>query len=206
MGDLATRLRRIGPILVLGIVVVVVVALMLIYLQQGGKQSELQDQINKLQLTLAKTVPSAENLQAEYAKVEDYLSSLTSRDILERIIDIARESGIDVNKDSGKFRIPPGLLREEKVGGATYQVMSFKNIAVQGEPDSVIAFISSLESGEVLETLVLRRVLIRQETLAGGGEAEAQGEGEEEVETVTVTQYIATMDVDIYTKVEGESP
>ena len=195
MGDLATRLRRMGPILVLGIVVVVAVALMLIYLQQGGKQSELQAQITQLQSTLAKPLPTDEKLQADYIEIESYLSNLTSVEILNRIISVAGESGIDVSQDSSKFRIPPGSLREEQVGGGTYQVMSFRNIMAQGEPASVIAFISNLESGETLGTLVLRKVLIRQEKLAGGGEEEAE----------TVTQYAATIDVDIYTKAEGES-
>jgi len=74
------------------------------------------------------------------------------------------------------------------VGGGTYQVFSFKNVSAQGSYDSVMAFISDLDSGETQKTMVLTRITINQ--------VESKGEGEEQ----TTTETKATLDIDLYTK------
>ncbi len=184
MDNLITRLRSMGLVLIIPILVVIIVALGALYMQQKGREGALQEQINKLQLTLLKPVASTAELEEDYRAVNSSLSPLTDKAALDIIIGIARESGIDVNPESGKLVIPPqNVLREENVGGGTYHVMSFKNMTVRGDYENVIAFILNLESGEALKTMVLRGVSIQQY--------------EQEDET------IATIDIDIYTKGEG---
>jgi|GEM_PF-1005662 len=157
MDNLMARLRRMGRLVLIGILVIICVALGILYMQQGAKQRELEEQITKLSLTVAKPMPGAEKLQEEYEEVNRSLSPLTLKSALNLIISIAEESGIDVTPESGKLRIPPqDSVREEKVGEGNYQVLSFTNVTAQGDHDSVAAFISNLESGE---TLVLKRLL-----------------------------------------------
>jgi hypothetical protein len=55
------------------------------------------------------------------------------------------------------------------VGEGNYQVLHL-NIRVQGEPESVMAFISDLDSGETMETLVLKKVQMSQTKIRYQGE------------------------------------
>ena len=105
---------------------------------------------------------------------------MSDSDAIALLVSIAEKSGIDITPEAGEFRIPAATFSTVKVGGDTYKVMSFKNIQVQGNYDNVIAFISDLDSGATMETMVLTRVTI----------SEVDGK----IETR------ATVDVDIYTK------
>ncbi len=195
MENLIDRLRRMGLLFLIGFLVIIYFALGFLYFQQGTKQTELEEQIAKLNITVSKPLPSAEEMLAEYDEINDYLSPMSMEAALDTIVGIASESGIDVDLDGDKFRIPKAAIREEKVGKGNYQVLSFRSIHVQGSDDSVMAFISVLDSGEALKTMVLKRVDIHQ--------IEIPSEDEEEE---TKTETVATLDVDIYTKSEGGSP
>lgn len=98
------------------------------------------------------------------------LSPLEVPAVLEILVGIARESGINVDPEGGKFSIPPpGSPGSVKVGEGNYQVLHL-NIRVQGEPESVMAFISDLDSGETMETLVLKKVQMSQTKIRYQGE------------------------------------
>ena len=115
-----------------------------------------------------------------YYKGNQALAPMTDSAAIAMLVSIAEKSGIDITPEAGEFRIPAATFSTVKVGGDTYKVMSFKNIQVQGNYDNVIAFISDLDSGATMETMVLTRVTI----------SEVDGK----IETR------ATVDVDIYTK------
>ena len=188
MENLINRLRQSGILIAIGFLLIIGVALGFSYWQQGQQQKELKGQIAKLSLILSKPLPGAEKLQAEYDDVHRSLSPISVEEALEKIVGIASESGIDVDPDSGKFNIPPpGEPGEQKVGEGIYEVLSLRSISAQGDYDSVMAFISALDSGKALETMVLKRLDIIQ--------IEVKGEGEE-----AKTEAKATLDVDIYTK------
>ena len=104
------------------------------------------------------------------------------------IVGIAKKSGVAIAPFSQTAH------RDEKVGGGTYQVLSFRNISVQGDYGNIMAFISDLDSGTTLETMVLKKVTINQ--------IEVGGEGEEE-EEVTRTETAASLDIDLYTRPGG---
>ncbi|MFC1992311.1 hypothetical protein ACFLV3_00685 [Chloroflexota bacterium] len=163
MEDLLSRLRRMGGLFLIGILVIACVAFGIDYISQGARQSGLREQIDQVSQTVAKPLPSAEKLQQEYDDVKLALSPLTAKEALDIIIDIARDSGIGVDDTSkNKFRIPPQEpMGEKKIGEHNYRLLSFNNIVAQGDYDSVMAFISSLESGKLLETLVLKSVVVR---------------------------------------------
>ena len=187
--NLLIRFRQSGVLLLIGFFLIIYVAFGFVYWQQGSQQRELEEQVAKVSGIVAKKLPDKENLQAEYDDVNDALTLITdSSDAIEKLVGIAEKSGIDT--DSDKLRVPSATVREEKIGGGTYQVFSFKNISAQGSYDNVMAFISDLDSGETPETktMVLKRVTINQ--------TEVKGEGEEETRTETS----ATLDVDLYTK------
>jgi len=198
--NLLIRFRQSGVIVLIGFFLFIYIAFGFVYWQQGSEQRELEEQSAKISLIVAKPLPSGEDLQAEYDKVNSALAmtDVESSDdenitidakAIARIVGIAEKSGIDT--DSGKLVVPQAKSKEEKVGGGTYQVFSFTNISVQGDYSNVMAFISDLDSGETQETIVLRRVDIKQ--------IEVKGEGE----GVTRTETVATLDVDLYTKLGG---
>ena len=190
--NLLIRFRQSGVLVLIGFFLIIYIAFGFVYWQQGSEQRELEEQSAKISRIVAQPLPPKEELQEEYDKVNSALTLITdSGDAIATLVGIAEKSGIDVDPDSGKLVVPSAEVGEEKVGGGTYQVFSFKNISVQGDYGNVMAFISDLDSGETQETIVLRRVDIRQ--------IEVKGEGE----GVTTTETVATLDVDLYTKPGG---
>ena len=189
--NLLIRFRHSGVLLFIGFVLIIYIAFGFVYWQQGLKQKDLEEQVAKISLIVAKPLADKEDLQAEYDAVN---SALAMEDVeisideditmdtkaIAIIVGIAEKSGIDVAPDSDKLIVPSAAVREEKVGGGTYQVFSFKNVSVQGSYDNVMAFISDLDLGETPETktMVLKRVTINQT----------------EIETQAI------LDIDLYTK------
>jgi len=169
-----------------------------LYFQQGAQQKEFEEQIANVSQVVAKPLPDIKKLQAEYDEVRDSLAPITGSDVLTILVGIAKKSGINVDPESGKLSIPPPTVSEKKVGDGSYQALSFKNIIVQGNYNRVMTFISALDSGEKLNTMVLTRITTSQVEVI----VEGIVEGEEETKTETV----ATLDVDIYIKPGGESP
>jgi len=186
-----------GLLFLVGFLVIIFVALGIVYLQQGARQRELGEKINHLSLTLLKPLPTTEKLQEEYDKVNRYVSPLTREGALDiyRYIDIivgiAEESGIDVDPDSGKLNIPAqNVVGEEKIGAGNYQVLSFNDIRVQGDYDSVMAFISNLESGETLKTLVLKTADTSQVALKISAEEKAKRAEFNEVQSAVIAMMV----------------
>ena len=174
MDNLIARIRRMGFLVLIGILIIIYIALGFIYLQQGTKQVDLSEQIAKISVIVSKPVPGAEKLRAEYDEMNLSLSPLAVPEVLEAIVNIASENGINVN-EPGKFNIPPlGSPVERKVGEGTYLVLSVGGIKVQGDYESVMAFISDLDSGETMKNMVLRKVDIRQVEVAYEGEEAAR--------------------------------
>ena len=194
MNDLLARFRSSGALILIGFFLIIYIALGFLYFQQGAQQKGFEEQITRLSLVVAKPLPDIKKLQAEYDEVCDSLAPITGKDALTTLVGIAKKSGINVDPDSGNLSIPPPTVSEKKVGDGSYQVLSFKNIRVQGDYNRVMAFISALDSGEELNTMVLTRITTSQ--------VEVIVEGEEETKTET----IANLDVDIYAKPGGESP
>ena len=206
--NLLIRFRQSGVLVLIGFFLIIYIAFGFVYWQQGSEQEELEEQSAKISLIIARPLPDEEELQEEYDKVNLSLALMTDIEISDDedittdakaiaiLVGIAEKSGIDVSEGTDKFNVPSASPRggkEEKVGGGTYQVFSFNNVSVQGSYDSVMAFISDLDSGETQATMVLGRVDIRQIEVRGEGE----GEG------VTTTETVATLDVDLYTKLGG---
>jgi len=123
------------------------------------------------------------DISGVYYKVNRALAPMTDSAAIAMLVSIAEESSINVDAESAKFRVPAATLSTVKVGATKYKVMSFKNIQVQGNYDNVMAFISALDSGTTLETMVLTLV-----TIVDGFEVDGK------IETR------ATVDVDIYSK------
>ena len=194
MNALLARFRHSVALFLIGFFLIIYIALGFLYFQQGAQQKEFEEQIANVSLVVAKKLPDIKNLQEEYDKVNKFLAPITGSDALTTLVGIAQKSGINVNPESGKLSIPPPTVSEKKVGDGSYQVLSFKNISVQGDYNRVMASISALDSGEELDTMVLTRITTRQ--------VEVIIEGEEETKTETV----ATLDIDIYTKPGNESP
>ena len=159
MQELLTRIRRMVFVVILGVCVIIYVGLGIIYVQHGPKQKDLEEQIRKTMLVVNKPLPSMEELQAKYDAVNEALEPMETPQALNVIVDIARKSGIDVNPESGKLRIgAPGNPQRKEMDEGTYQILSFRDIGAQGSFDAVMNFISDLDTGNTLETMVLRRM------------------------------------------------
>jgi hypothetical protein len=201
--NLLIRFRQSGVLVLIGFFLIIYIAFGFLYWQQGSQQRELEEQSAKISLIVAKPLPSEEKLRAEYDKANLFLAPMTDSDAIAILVSIAEKSGIDIDGD--KFDVPPANPKggkEEKLGGGTYKVWSFKNVNAQGSYDSVMAFIADLDSGETQKTMVLRRVDIRQIEVQEVSEGEEGSEGEEpKIETKIET--VATLDVDLYTKLGG---
>ncbi len=200
--NLLSRFRQSAVLVLIGFFLIIYIAFGLIYWQQGVRQKELEEQSANISLIVAKPLPSQAKLQAEYDAINSSLALENIGDenmtidakAIKVIVDIAEKSGIAIDPE----RSFSAAHRDEKVGGGTYQVLSFRNISVQGNYDNIMAFISVLDSGEIvletgetLETMVLKKVTINQ--------IEVEGEGEGETRTETAV----TLDVDLYTKPGG---
>jgi len=122
------------------------------------------------------------DMPAVYYEVNQALTPMTDSDAIAIIVSIAKKSGIDISVDSDKFRVPAPVLSQEKVGGDTYNLISFRNIQVQGDYDNVMAFVTDLDSGKTLQTMVLTELIFTP--TEPNGEIEAK----------------AAMSVDIYSK------
>ncbi len=186
--SIVTRLRHSGVILIVGFLVITNVALVILYLTQGPKQSEINNQIVSANRLLANPLPSDREMQAQYGEVQASLASVTGKDAFNIIVGIARNSGIDVSPDSSKLTIPSFQVRKEKIGDSAYEVLSFKGIKAQGDQNSLMTLISNLDSGKTYKTMVLKKVSVNQTEVKGGAKEETK------IETAV------TMDVDIYTK------
>ncbi|MBU2535273.1 MAG: hypothetical protein KKD83_03780 [Chloroflexi bacterium] len=159
MQELLARIRRMGFAVIVGVCIIIYVGLGTVYLQQGPKLKNLEEQIRKTMLVVNKPLPSMEELQAKYDAVNTALEPMETPQALEAIVDIARKSGIDVNPESGKLRInAPGKPQNKKLAGGTYQILPFGDIRAQGDFDTVMNFISDLDTGSSLETMILKRV------------------------------------------------
>jgi hypothetical protein len=156
--NLIARFWPTGTLFVMGFILIVYIAVGLVYLQQSPRQAQLRKQMAQLSIILARPPTSSEQIQKEYDKVTSNLTPITDTDAIAKLVSIAEQSGIDVSVESGKLHIPPAVYGQEQVGGNTYQVMSFKNIQVQGAYDNIMAFISSLESGAIKPTMILKTV------------------------------------------------
>ena len=212
--NLLLRFRQSGTLVLIGFFVIIYIAFGFVYWQQGSEQKELEEQIAQMGAIVDKELPSKEELQAEYDKAEVFLAPMTDSDAIAIIVTIAEKSGIDIDPVSDKLRIPSTKVSEAKLGEGTYQVFSFTNISVQGDYDSVMAFIADLDSGATQETMVLTKVDVRQieiqvvsEEVGAEGE-EGSEEGEEgseegEEEESSRIEFIASMDIDLYAKPGG---
>ena len=143
--NLLLRFRQSGALVLIGFFLIIYIAFGFVYWQQGSEQKELEEQSAQISAIVTKKLPGREALQAKYDEAELSLAPMTDSDAIAVIVAIAEKSGIDIDPDSDKLRIPPTQVRETRVGEGTYQVFSFMNISAQGDYDSVMAFIADLD-------------------------------------------------------------
>ncbi len=172
--NLLFKLRHAGVLFLISLILIIYIALGFLYWQQEAQQEKFTGQIAKLNVILAKPLPSVEALQAESEAVNLALAPMTNVAAIEMLVGIAKEHGIDVDGASGKFSVPTAGVGRTNVGGGAYQVLSFNGIRVQGDDDDVTAFISDLDAGKTLKTMVLKRLSTSQVEVVFIGEEGAR--------------------------------
>ena len=174
---LLQRFLPTGSLFLFGFFLILYIAMGVLYFQQNSKQGDLQERINGIMSVVTKPLPSVEKLQAEYETVNQALAPLAEEEVLDIIVNLADESGIDVDPDSGEFTIPPLTPPKTKqMGGGNYQVLTINNIRAQGDYDNVMAFVTKIDSSEILQTMVLKSAHISQFAFAGTDEEQARQE------------------------------
>lgn len=159
MQEILARIRRMGFLVALGVCVIIYIGLGFVYMQQGPKQKDLEEKIMKTMLVVNKPLPSMEELQAKYDAVNKALEPMETPEVLERIVDIARQNGVDVTPESGKFHIaPPSGPSSRKMGERTYHVLTFSDVRAQADFETMMNFISDLDTGKTVETMILKNV------------------------------------------------
>ena len=170
---LIKRLWPTGALVLAGFIVIIFVAFGFLYFQQGMQQGEFERQIVKLNPIVSKPLPPDKN-RAIYAEVSKNLTPKSDQYYVGTIVGIAEKSGIDIDPSSNKLVIHPPTSSQATVGGGTYHLVSLNNMRVQGDYDNVMAFISDLDSGTTLPTMVLTRVAISETVFRFAGEEGAR--------------------------------
>jgi len=172
---LIQRYWPVGSLFLFGFFLILYAAMGTLYFQQNSKQDELQERITNISSIVTKPLPSVEKLQAEYDAVNQALVPFAAEEVLDIIVKIAEESGVDVDPASGEFTIPPLTpAQTKKMGEGNYQVLAISNIRAQGDYDNVMAFVTKIDSNEILKTMVLKSAHISQFEFAGTSEEEAR--------------------------------
>ncbi len=162
--ELLARVRRLGFIVLVGLIAIGYISLALVYWQQTNQQNTLEKNINQQNLVLSKPLASGDQLKDDYNRVTDNGSFLASipneKAAFAKIVEIAAKSGLHTAEAAGKLSIPGLSASNITLGGSTFEVLSFRGIRVQGDNVSVLAFLSDLDNGKTLETMVLKQVSI----------------------------------------------
>ena len=180
MDRLKTLIQRYWPtasLFLFGFFLILYVAMGILYFQQNSKQDELQERISGIMGVVSRPLPSVEKLQAEYDAVNQALVPFAAEEVLDIIVKIAEESGVDVDPASGEFTIPALTpAQTKKMGEGNYQVLAINNIRAQGDYDNVMAFVTKIDSNEILKTMALKSAHISQFAFAGTSEEKARQE------------------------------
>lgn len=178
MEEVIARLRRMGVLFLVGLSLIIYIGFGLVYWQQISQQKNLREQVDRLNQTLSRPLPSADQLLAKYKAANDVLAPLTVEDALAVVVAIAEKHGIDVAPEAANLSIPaPVVITRARVGSGSYQLMSINNVRVEGKYDNVLAFLTDLDLGETQEVVLdsgkkrafvglLKRVILsRQEVI-----------------------------------------
>ena len=172
--NIAARLGPTGGLFLVGFILIIYIAIGFLYFQQTGKQRELEDQIAKLSAVVSRPLASADELHAKYDDANVALAPMTDSEAIAMLVSIAEQCGIDISEDNSKFSVPPAVYSQAQVGGGTYNLISFRPIHVEGDPDNVMAFISNLDSGATLPTMVLKNAAINEKIVQVGAEEQVR--------------------------------
>ncbi|MFC2070642.1 hypothetical protein ACFLTB_05685 [Chloroflexota bacterium] len=139
-------------------------------MQQGTLQKTAEQNIAQIKPVLSKELPSRVELQAEYDRAIQTLIQMTDGDAIITLVNMAKDNGIDVSKDAGKFSVPVASYGSMSVGQDNYRFIAFSGIHIQGAIDDVMDLLNDIQSGAYIETMVLKRVTVSETSIQYGGE------------------------------------
>lgn len=167
--ELLKRIQGLAFFIIIGIMLILVAGMVVVYLQQTSRQSELNGQIDQLSGTLANPAPDSSALKHQQDEVNQNLKIPPIETIIDTLLSIAEDSGIDTDPARGQFIIPAQILEQNSlVGAATYPMLAISNIQVAGSRDNVLGFVAALEEGSELPSLAIKAVVIRDLSSTSG--------------------------------------
>lgn len=160
-----------GVLIFGGFLLLIYAGLIIVYLQQDTKQTELEIQISRTQAIVNKRMSDPTELEAEYRDVQARLEPLTRDEAIARVVAIAAKHGVNIDPDAGNLIIPPASIKTGtgKVGSGSYQVISFADIRIQTAYGNMMSLVGDLDAGTSEETIVLTSLNIRSRDGGGSG-------------------------------------
>jgi len=195
MSDLIARFGRIAILILVGLFVILCIGFGIVYFQQTNSQKELRNEIDQISLVVSKSIPNIESLGAEYENTNKALAPLDTETILQTIVSLAEDCGIDTSPESSMFTISPIVASfPQQVGNGQYQVTRVSGIRAQGEYASVISFVSAIDAGKLGSNTVLKSVDIGYVERNPSGGRVTKGE-------IVIIDTVATVNLEFYARV-----
>lgn len=189
--DLLKRLWPSSGLILVGIILIVYLSLGFLFLQQGSQQEDLKPKIEGLKVIVSRSVPDIHELQEEVDRVRNLLTPMEDPEAIALLVKIAEASGIDITEEGDRFRVPSATTGEVVIDGVNYHVTAFYSINVQGDKRSVMTFLTNLDQGTYLETMVLDKVILSEvEVIRSEAELDRRAEFRAVISSVdTMMQY-----------------
>lgn len=172
------KLSRIAwLILVIGVFVIASGSLYWLYLQEGPKQEELNEQLSVVQATLPKLAAERADLESTLTELENKLAQATSQlktakavfpdsvesiEVDELLFEIANNWGLEItsltaSEPSDKMVKVETEMEDIEVEDVTYAVTSF-TADVKGEVTDILSFIQAIVNHQDLNTATVEIV------------------------------------------------
>jgi hypothetical protein len=175
------RYYRAGFLILCGLLAIIYGTLGFIYVQQGMKQKNLNEQITQLTTIVSKPLSSIAVLKEESNNITVKLAPIENPEAIDKLVRIAAKHGIDITEGTGNFIVPACTITTEQIGSSNYRVLIFNNVLIQGGYKDVMSFISELESDSGNSSNIVLTKMVVTETIA-----EATGEEAARIEEFRV--------------------
>ena len=166
-------------ILVIGIFVIASGSLYWLYLQEGPKQEELNEQLSAVQAKIPKLASERANLESTLTELEDKLAQVTSQlrtakavfpaavesiEVDELLFGIANDWGLEIisltASEPSDLKVAVEMEMEDiEVEDVTYLVTSF-DVDVKGEVSDILNFIHTIVTHRDFDTATVEIVSI----------------------------------------------
>lgn len=160
--ELRARILGLALPVAIGILAIILIAMGVVYFQQKSAEPALEDKITRLEKTLSLPLNISAELQAKYSEAwQAVTTQLTGEEVIVAILNIASESGFDVDIGSANpISIESGKVGKKPIRGSDYQIQPY-TISISGDYDDIMNFVQDMDSISTIGTLVLDSLTVK---------------------------------------------